>query len=450
MIYLKKILLILFTCILIICGIYIFLFGTKIGVNLIFKGITYYIPGLSIESVSGSWGDFNINHLIYSLPSGIIKINKLCLSINLKYIFIQQINVEHLLLKEVFIKKNNSAIIPHEKINNPKTKTNNFYLNLYPIVIKNIVLNDIHIVSNNFELQFQKLNFGLNFQNNLLKIFSAYLEEGSIIHKSSIHLLQKTFNTQIIQAIPFIKEYSNLKYKFNYCINTILKKIYTSKNAMPINVILQDFQGKNLNIYNNSYSKYSTINDFQIQCSWNTKMMDIALTLNFPDRKFRVIGNVLYSNNYPIDFVINYFKTNNTNVDNYETSHRNLKKINLFIKGNLIKTVCTRFDFYDFVSIIHAIFKIKLISHKTPIDLLIIGKNISIPVLNKRSCFLETINLHIVGSLYDSYCVRIKTELICPDIPNVYISLCAQGNMRQCTISELKLKILNRHCNINR
>lgn len=95
MIFRKIIFLILLLWIISIFGVLVFLLGTNVGTNLIFNKFADRIPGLTFDSISGSWGNFYVTNVSYHLPLGVINIDSFRISINLRYILFKQINIEY-------------------------------------------------------------------------------------------------------------------------------------------------------------------------------------------------------------------------------------------------------------------------------------------------------------------------------------------------------------------
>lgn len=450
MIFIKKIFLILFTCVLILCGALIFLLGTNIGTNLILMHITQRIPGLSIESVSGSWGDFNINQLIYNIPNGFIKIDKLYLSINLRYILFKQINIQHLFLNNVFVKTQKIKLISNQIEHDVRgIQINNFGLNISQILIKDIILHQIHIILDNIEFQCQKLNTGLVFQDNLLNILPIYMINGSFLNKFSLDLLKNKFSFNVKQISSLVTDEICLKRKCKTLINNILKIVPTFKYVIPVNIKLTDVQGTNFYLYNNCYThNYYVINYFQIQLSSNIDSINMQCNFEFPNGYIKAKGNLILRDRYPINVTINCIKYNNIKNQDFCELNRNFKRINFNIIGELADDLCISYDLFNFASIIHIIFKIKLKSSGIPIELLITGANIPIPVSAKKLYMLEKINVHINGKLHENCYIHIVTELNYSDASKIYIVVSAQGNMHDCTISKLQLKIADGYCDI--
>lgn len=449
MIFIKKISLILLAFLLIILGLFMFLFGTNTGSKLIFEGITYYIPGLTFGSVSGCWGKFNIMNLKYNLSTGIIKIDELYLSMNLKYILFKQINFEHLFLKNVFINVQNFKSKKSEIKNDQQIMTNYLFSTVYPIVLKNIVLNNTHIVLNHCEFQFKKINTGIIFQNNLLKILPTYIVEGEILHKFSTDFIKKKLNIEAIRTSLFLKDEFSLQHRFKSFVAMMLKIISKPQYNFPIKLILTDIQGINLNIYDFYQTKYDVINYFQFRACWNANIVDMQFDIDLPNGRIKAIANLVLCNHYPINLVCDYTQHDTSKVYSNHELDKNLKKINLTVTGTITDELCISFDFLNLVSVVRILFKIQLKSRNIPIDLLIIFKKIPIYLSEKKICILNKMNFRIIGKLYDNYRIDMQSELNCLNMSKVRIVLNAQGNTYHCKISQLKLEVLHGYRHIN-
>lgn len=440
MIFIKKFFLILLICIMVIFGVFVFLFKTNVGINMVVSGIINCIPGLTIKSVTGNWENINILNLTYNMPTGIISIDNLYTSINLKRILFKEIKFENLFLRNVFIKIDNSNLINGNIRNHQSIKMNYFYPKIRSIICKDVVISNINIVLDNIEFQFQKLNTSIVFQDNLLKIFSTYINGGSIFNKFFIDFIQKKC---------FMQNQLNFKNQIKTIIDTLFKVIPKFEYRIPVNFNLIDIRGKNIYFYNYKKSNGYLINDFYMQFFYNTNKINMKLKIHFPYGYMTSVGNIVLHGYYPINFTVNYKKDNN--IKNYDSLKLNedSNNINLVIQGDLIDKLCIRLDLLDMMSTIHILFKIHLKSYAIPIDLLVIGKKIPIPLLEKKTCFLENIQLRIIGDLSDNYHIYFQSELIHENNLKLYLSLYAQGNFYNCTIFQLQSNFLNKPYNTN-
>lgn len=445
MILLKKIYSVLLLWLFIIFGIFIFLFGTNFGTNLIFRGLVYYcMPGLIFDSVSGNWGNFNVTNVSYNTDLGMLNIDSIRISINLRYIFLKQINIEHVFLKNVFVETNEIFILNNNVNNNRIYRVSNIIKNLYPIFIKRIVLDSVNLVSNNVEFRFQKISFGLILSNNLLKVLPTYIVGGSVLNKFSISDMFNVSNILVIRNMLFSSQSSlNLE--------TILKSIICNvlavftKYSVPIDLMFSDIQGEKFFIYSNcNYNNFYTIDHFQIQASWNRKEVCIKLKVDFPQGYFSSSGNITLDDFFSVNMYANYILHNTINYNCKRKS--NIIDVKFLITGSLIDTISIRCDFFDIVSVIHILLKITLKDLALPVELFVTGKAVPLPVFRKNKYILEEFSLYLQGKLYSNYCIKIRSRIFVSKGNVACLSLCAQGNINNFTISELKLKFLEGFC----
>lgn len=450
MIMVKRIILILLLGIMIVFGIFVFLFETNIGINLVFAKIIKHVPGLAINSISGNWRGINIIHLRYIIPDGVIEIEKLYLSINLKYIFLKQINIKYLFLKNVFIHIKQFNTMHSNKLedNNEKSKLGKFFSNLCSMTVDRALLCNVHIVSNSTVLRLQRIDTGLIFQDNLLKILPTKITGGFIVNaflKQDISL-KKKYSLTVYKEF-WLRNMSYMQYALKKLIKNNLIKI--SKYNIPVYFELLNIQGKDFCIYDYwDDNGCDIIDSFQLKALWNSEIVNFEFQIDFPYGFFSSIGNIVLTQNYPIHITANYIKYSNLKNNYYSKLHRNSRRIELVIKGELINEVSMSCDITDYTFTIHILLKVKLTNSDIPINLSIIAQEVPILVLGNSSKFLlKNFNLCLTGNICN-YSIQIESELINSKIPIMYVSMRAHGNTNSCTISKLKINVLDGYCDI--
>lgn len=445
MIFLKKIYSVLLLWVLIIFGLFIFLFGTNFGTNLIFRGFAYYyMPELTFDSVFGNWGNFNVTNLSYNIPLGMVSIHSIRISVNLRYILFKRIHIEQLFLKNVFIETKGTFIFNKNNIDsNQIYEINNFVKSIYPIFIKKIILDNVNLVFNNIEFRCQKISSGLLLHNNLLKVLPTYITEGVILNKFSINELFNTSNILVICNM--------LRSQYSLNIGPMLKStMYNvltmfNKHFIFTDVIFSNIQGEKFFIYNNcDCNNFYTINHFQIHMSWGKEKAYIKLEANFPNSSFVGVGNIELNNCFIINIFANYIQNNPIK---HNCIHKfNITRVKFIVTGSLVDTISIRCDFFDIISVINVLLKITLKDCALPVELFVTGKAIPITMSIKNKYTLEEFSLHVTGKLYSNYYINMQSKIFVSKKNIAYVSLRAQGDVNNFTISELKLKVLEGSC----
>ncbi|URJ25175.1 translocation/assembly module TamB domain-containing protein [Candidatus Blochmannia ocreatus (nom. nud.)] len=411
-----------------------FLLSTKIGAYLIFKSITYYIPGLSFDTISGSWGKFNITHVIYRTSVSVINIGTCSISINIKHIWNKKIYINHLYLKDVLIKiKKNNFIFHNSQTNNTH---NNIMSIALPITLNDVVLHNVHIISDIIMLQFNKISTSLSFQNKSLIISPTCFTE-TILNISNTHI------SQMQSSIKTIHQYTNksviqslLESISNKCISTL------SILKIPFNIVLSDLKGEKFYI-NNINKKNYLIRDLHLQMRFCQYDMNVQFHFFCINGLFHTSGNIKFKEYYPIDIITNFIPYKNGTDYFSIISSKNIKKINLIITGELYKTIYIKCNYLNFLAELEVLLQTNIKKNNIPISISIIGKNISFPYLRKNRLFIKTINFYLQGNKKNYY-LQVTSELCNSKfLSSTNIMLYAQGDINNCTISNCRISTLN-------
>ncbi|ADV33499.1 conserved hypothetical protein [Candidatus Blochmanniella vafra str. BVAF] len=442
----RRMFLILLFGIVVLCGVFVFLFGTTIGTNLIFTSITNRISGLTFDSVSGFWGNFNIMRMVYHTPElGVIKVDKCNISVNFKYFLVKKIYINNLLLTDVYIDGRESNL---EHVSAENIATNKIFrkiLKNYSIILKNIVCNNICIMLDEMEFKFQNINTGCILKNNLLRVLPSYISEGFVLYNFFLDDSSNKQTNITLYSAHWIKDLFCIKDVLRNLIDDVLIVI-RKKYKFSINFVFTDIQGKDFNFFYNCKNRY-VINRFQIQFSCIKEVINSKFHINSSLGYCNGVANIVLGNRYPVYIVVDYYHyayLKNLNDDQLE--QKDLGKIKLMITGSLIDELCVDCDILNIISsTVHILMKIKLKNPTTPIRLLVIGRKIPMFSLGSNKLIFENFNFFLIGNTRN-YSIQMHSNLVCSKIAVRYVSMRAQGNSNSCTISELKIKMLNGYC----
>lgn len=415
----------------VLIGICTFLLNTSTGMYLICTGITYFIPGLTFDTVCGNWKNFNVKHIEYCTAVGIIKINRCDIILNCKHIFNGQICVENLFLEDVCIDVYAIRLIHKEVQPNKVIQISNVFTFLNSLIFKRIILLNTRIIANDFVLECKELeNMGIIInKNNVLKILSTYVKEVcvNVCALNTVHATRIYHYSNFWDINVFTKELLN-----NLAIVLPTLKVFW-------NFLLEELQGQDLYIFsdNNQYK----IDDFVLKLSFVDQISNLRLDMNSSYGCLHLISDIVLKENWPIDIVANciIFDTK----ENHNSSDQNVKKINLTIKGDLVDEICLFCDFVNVISTVHMLLKIRATQCGIPINISIIGKKIPFSFLRKNRYLLEKINLCLSDEMRN-YCIQMISQFSnsVQDLL-MYIAIDVQGNFNQCIISTLRMESLN-------
>ncbi|URJ29344.1 translocation/assembly module TamB domain-containing protein [Blochmannia endosymbiont of Camponotus modoc] len=442
MIFIKKICVIFLLWISIVCGFFVFLLGTNIGAYLTFTGITYCIPGLEFDSVSGTWGNFNITHVVYETSIGVFNVDKCDVFLNLKDIWNKKIYINHLFLEDVCIKiKKNDATNKLDK-KYEGIKIDNTFSIPFPVILKNIVLNNTCIHLNNITFEVTKLDTELTFQDNLLTILPVNIK-GAVLNIPDVNTLNITTN-----AIDIYK-YSNNQRNIKYLLKSLSSKllIILPSFNLPINIILKDITGENFYIFDNNNS--CIINYFYLQTYLYNQTANIKLNLKCPYGYLNAIGSIIFKEYYPINISLNYTKYHfDTSSNSTNIKKKDVSKIKLVIVGELYNEIRLCCDFLGVISTVHVLLKTKIIQFGTPITISIVGRKIPLSFLGKNDYLIEELDISVNGEIRN-YSIQITSKLSSAQFSSlVHIVMSAQGDVNSCSISKLRMTALEEYLDI--
>ncbi|URJ23144.1 translocation/assembly module TamB domain-containing protein [Blochmannia endosymbiont of Camponotus sp. C-003] len=419
-----------------------FLLGTNIGTYLTLTGITYCIPGLKFDSVSGGWGKFNVTHVVYENSIGIIKVDACDVILNLKYIWNKQIYINHLFLEDVCIKikKNDTTNKLYKKYES--IKLDNILSIPFPIILKNIVLNNTRVHLNNITLELIKLDTGgLIFQKNLLTVLPINIK-GAVLNISNV----KTFNITT-NAIDIYK-YSN-QWNIRYLLKSLSSKLLMKLPSfnLPVNIIVKDITGENFYIFNNHNSYI--INNFCLQTYLCNQTINIKLNIELPHGYINAIGNIIFKDHYPINITVNYMRYDSKiSNQSMNMAKKGVSKIKLVIAGELYNEICFYCDFLGFVSTAHVLLKTKIMQCGTPINVSVVGRKIPLSFLGLNDYLIEEIDVSVSGEIRN-YCIQIISQLSNSKFSSlVNMVVNAQGDVNSCSISKLRITISEEYLDI--
>ncbi|CAD83613.1 putative exported protein [Candidatus Blochmanniella floridana] len=441
----RKFCLITFISLIVFCIFFVFLFGTNIGTYFIFIGIIKHIPGLTFDAVSGRWGNFCIVRIVYQIPSiGILKIDKCDVSIKLKDILNKQIFLEYIYLKNVtlYTKKINWI---NKRSENVK-KSNNFFSN-YSVIAKDIKLSNVHVISNDVQVQFQKWNTGLVFHNNSLKILSSYVSTGSVLFNSMLRNIVTRKMDTVISSKFWLKNASCIKHVLMDIINNKFISFLKYDNTMHFE--LSDIYGENFRICYGSLNNGYIVNCFNFQSSLNKSIVNVKLNINAPGVTFDVVGMISLFDDYPIHIVSNYIMYPVTQDPYIKPKEDFKKKITLIVTGLVMDELCIKCNFVSVESVINIVLKIQLMLSGIPMQLSIVGYEIPISLFkNVSRCLVKKMGIYITDEVRKYY-IYVTSELFHEKCDPIHIFLYAHGEMNSCVVSECKINILNGCCKIN-
>ncbi|WP_236840113.1 translocation/assembly module TamB domain-containing protein [Blochmannia endosymbiont of Camponotus nipponensis] len=419
------------------CGVFIFLLGTNVGTYLTLTGITYCIPGLKFDSVSGGWGDFNINNMVYNTSMGTIAVDKCNIFLNLKCIWNKQIYIDHLFLENVHIKINKTDMIHKEHKRYEKIKKDNIFSVPFPIILKNVTLHNTRIKVNNVIFELIKLDAGLIFQNNLLTVLPVNIK-GAVVNITDINMSNVKTN-----AINIYRYSSNWNIKF--LLRSLSNQLLTTLSYcnIPLNIIVEDIKGENCYIFDKYNHRY-VVNYFFLQTYLCNQVANIKLNIKLPYGYFNITGNVIFQEYYPINIIANYILCDaiNTSSSSDNIENRDVSQIKLVITGELYNELCLKCDFLGAIATVHVLLKTRIMQFGVPISISVVGRKIPLYFLGKNDALVEEFDFYLDGGVRN-YCIQVTSKLSGATFSSARIVMDVQGDVNGCIISKLRATVLD-------
>ncbi|UAJ65850.1 translocation/assembly module TamB domain-containing protein [Candidatus Schneideria nysicola] len=433
MIPLKKTYFILIISLLLV-GTAIFLFHTKIGLNFLINGVIQFIPGLKINSFDGNWKKLELFQISYQIPGINIYVNKAHISLKFRYLFIGRIYINQLSLNDTLINiKRDNATRLFYNLNKKNTIFSSLLFN--KLLVKNL-----KIQKDNILISVNRGNTSLmKNANNQIVIGPTYITDLFIkikkeIFYRKIDIVENTINKNIMKfSLNCINQYNISKIlSFKPLVTqSILPTIISFINS--ISLILEDFQVKNLHIYNIKnnniiFTKMNTRFFITNQC-----INLVSFNLVSSHSLFRASGKILFNlnKNCHIDLHthVNFFSLKKEEFD-------------IDITGDLYKEICSVFRFYSPMCA-KLIFRINFIDSVYPITVHFFSDQLKNFNNNISSFLLKNITFKL-SKRKSNYFLILNTLLVFHtdsdyQTPPIRISICGNGNKNFFTFTKVKI-----------
>ncbi|AFP85202.1 autotransporter assembly complex protein TamB [secondary endosymbiont of Ctenarytaina eucalypti] len=417
----------------------VFVVSTTSGAHLVLHGTARWIPGLEIHSVSGSWQDLTVKNLRYQMPGVAVGIGEFHLMWSFRCLREPQVCLNSLSLSNVHVDVSIAEVGPAAKV----LVESCALLAPYPLNLRRLTLNNVRVKVEDTYIVIDELSTGLRFHGNQLTVTPTLIagllvsppiasakviaETVALAMKSDIRMLKKK-NIIAEARGEFIHPYTRLAEKLRTLFSTpILPPL--SSLTFPLNVTLEDIEGKNLRLTGEAGLKISRL---RLQAATRDQRAELTLLdIDSPQGLINASGTAQLSGRWPVSMIIN------------ATIHSlRLKgeKIALALQGCLRDELFADFHFSGPLTAKLSV-KARLSQPGLPLKLALSSPAIQWPLIGVSKYQVRRLSLRVNGEAQD-YHLTLKAAMTGEGLPPMDVTLDANSNPEGFMLSSLRLAAL--------
>lgn len=443
---LKKICLVFLLLVLFIFTLLVFLLNTTTGLHLMLNSATFLIPGLEISSVSGNLHNLTLKQLHYRISGINVSADELHISMDLSCLYNGKFCINDISLRETSVEVKTAELnLPALARKHDDKKDHHIIYAPYPLILRQLSINNIHIIVDTTVVKLNELNSGLMFDNNILTVTPTHITKLLIV--SAVPTNLQTVNHDHDTYIS-LQERINAKVEYKEVLHTNPSLVKTlqdllakpllprlSNFTMPLHLKLEDIEGEDLRLINNSNNVLIT--RLRMQAAIHHQYAELTfLDINLPHGFLSAFGNVQMSDKWPINLTM------------YTTLNNNLireEKIKLILSGDLYDELYININLSGSLNA-QLVLKIQLAQKGLPLMLTLDSTEIW-PIDNITQYKIHDIALRLEGEA-QNYQMTMKAALSSGKRLQVNIAMEAKGSLYSFTLSRLTVGIVEDYINL--
>lgn len=438
--FLKKICLVFLFLVLFIFTILVFLLNTTTGLHLMLNSATFLIPGLEISSVSGSLHNLTLKQLHYRISGINVSADELHISMDFSCLYNGKFCINDISLRDTSVEVKTAELNLPALARKHDEKDSNIIYAPYPLILRQLSINNINIRVDTTVVKLNELNSGLMFYNNTLTVTPTHIAKLLIVLSVPTNLQTVNHDTYIS-----LQERMNAKVEYeevhtNPSLVKTLQDLFAKpllprlpNFTMPLHLKLEEIEGEDLRLINNSNNVLIT--RLRMQAAISHQYAELTfLDINLPHGFLSAFGNVQMSDKWPIHLTM------------YTTL--NLlrgEKIKLTISGDLYDELYINLNLSGYFNA-QLVLKIQLAQKGLPLMLTLDSTEIW-PMDNITQYKIHDIALRLEGEA-QNYQMTMKAALSSGKRLQVNIAMEAKGSLYSFTLSRLKVGIVEDYINL--
>lgn len=421
----KKISLGVLIFVVLLLGSVAFLVGTTTGLHLVFKAANRWVPGLSIEQVTGGWRDLTLRNLRYEQPGVAVQAGQFHLAVNTGCLWHSSLCVNDLSLSDVNVAIDSKKMPPSE----PVKEEDSGPLNLstpYPITLSRVAVSKVNVKIDDTAISLMDFTSGLNWKEKDLTLTPTELKGLLIaLPKAAKVAQEQVIEPKVDKPQPDEKPLGEtMKALFDKPLLPEMENV-----SLPLNLNIQSFHGEQLRLTGDTDL---TVYQLLLKVSSSSGHMSLdTLDVNTSQGTVKATGNAKLQDSWPVDLTLN----STLNIDPVKG-----EKIKMKIGGELRKQLEVGINLSGQVDAsLRA--QARLAEAGLPFNMELQSKQLYWPFTGARQFQADNLALKLGGKATD-YTLSFKTAVKGQDVPPASIALDAKGTEQQINIDKLSVAAL--------
>ncbi len=413
---------------------------TSTGLHLLIKIADWWIPGLTISTISGNWLDLRLQGIHYQIsdtgntPTVTVDVEQLHFSLQPSCLKSRQLCINNIQLQDVNIMVNTRAM-------SSETTDTPFVISKWhtplPATLKQLTVRNLKVMVNDTAISLEELDTAATWQGYKLTIMPAKINLLSIaIPESRTAVLAETAirvpasSHSITPAID-----KTLAEKINVFFNKPLLPDLPDI-TLPLDIQITKIYGQQLQL---TGSSNFLINSLLLQANTqNTKIRVDTFIINSPQGSFSAQGEATMADRWPVNLLVK---------GTLNTEPLKKQEITLNISGKLQDQTRLALHLSGPIDAqLNAVTSLR--ETGLPLSLTLQSKQLHWPLADSPQYHVSDFKMDLKGKVID-YNLSIRSNLGAFNMPPVAITLDGQGNTRRFNLTLLRLAALKGHADVS-
>ncbi len=393
-----------------------FLVGTTVGLNLLFTGVSHFVPGLSIKRVEGSWSDLNLKGVSYQMPGVNTVVGHLHLALKPACLIRSAICVSELSVSDASVAVDTTKIAS----SGPSSEQPAQIRTPYPIILSRLSLHNIDINVHGTAVSLSDFTSGAHWRGRSLVLMPTHINNLKIAVTKAAGAAQSS-NCQKKASGGVAEQLNTLFAK------PLLPKL--PNYQLPLDIDIQQIVAEQLHI---AGASGMDINRLEIQA--HARGNDVKLTtlsVVAPQGEFHASGGVLMAQQWPVNLIADGTINNAPLKD---------EKVGIALTGVLSEQLHLALNLSGPINAQLAA-QTELTSAGLPLMLRVTSKQLNWPPTEQSEYQLRDVNLELNGKATD-YTLALNGSLNGEKLPPITVTLNGTGDAGQFSLDKLHLALL--------
>lgn len=432
--------------ILLLLSAFAFLIGTPSGMHLVMNGIArWWVPGLEIASVDGSWRDLTVKKLHYQIPGMTVSMGEFHLTLDFSCLRKRQLCVNDLYLRDVQVSVN-IAKLRSLLLAAPAESGRGSLSISYPLTLRRLALNNIQVKVDNTIINLKDFSTGIYFQENYLRVMKTRIAGLLVALPTAVQVVEYKEDaaaTQAMKSDTYTPEQKQVNVegiraaiRAQPQLAETLHKLFAKpllpllpSLVMPLNLIIEAIDGENLCLTGDTSL---LITRLHLQAAIRDQHAELTLLdIDSPHGLLNAYGNVKLNGHWPVLMMVDI---------TYNSGLFKGEKIKLMVDGHLYDELYTTLNILGPLTAQFEL-KMRLAQAGLPMQLTFDSQSIQWPLTGIPQYQARDVSLQLnIGE--QAYQLVLKAALSGEGLPSADVILDIKGNTNGFTLLRLKVAAL--------